>query len=126
MEILQDIPLPMAENYRSNSYTSDEPLDCTVGSRILSEKEIDCLQQSMENALKRLAQDSRKKRQPKKRISRYYKPSLEEIEEHEELSERSHSKVDLTSLHMERAMNEGHLRYSRSSRKTRGSKQERR
>lgn len=128
MEILQDIPLPMGECYHSKNYTSsEESLDCAVGSPFLSDIEIDCLQQSMESALKRLGQESRKKKQPKKlRIFRYYMPCLEEIKEHDEQTEmRNHQKpkLDLTSLHKERAMNEGHLtRYSRSSRKTRGLK----
>lgn len=126
MEVLQDIPLPMAESYRDVSYTSSESLDCTVGSRFLTEIEIDCLQQSMERALKRLREDNSKRKQPRKQsTSRYYMPSLEEIKEHEEKNEWSPPKVDLTSLHKERAMNEGHFRYSRSSRKRRGPKQQR-
>ena len=113
VDIIQDIPLPMAEDFHSKNYLAVE------SGRFFSQMEIECLTQSMETALKRVAQDGRKRR--KSRIFRCYNPSLEEIKEH---SDEDKPAVDLTSLHKERAMNEGHFGRS-SRRKSRGSKQDR-
>jgi hypothetical protein len=113
VEIIQDIPLPMAEDFCSRNYVSVD------SNRFLSQ--IESLTQSMESALKRVAQDGRKRR--RSRTLRYYNPSLEEIKEHSDEELWPKPAVDLTSLHKERAMNEGHFGRG-SRRKSRGSKQE--
>lgn len=114
MEVIQDLPLPMAEDFHSKNYLAMD------SSRFLSQIEMECLTQSMEVALKKVAQSGRKRR--KSRVLRYFNPSLEEIKEHaEEVQEPT---VDLSSLHRERAMNEGHFT-RRGSRKSRSSKPDR-
>ena len=116
VEIIPDIPLPMAEDFHSKNYVAVE------SSRFLSQIEIESLTQNMENALKRAAQDGRKRR--KSRIFRCYNPSLEEIKEHSDDDSWQKPAIDFTSLHKERAMNEGHFGRG-SRRKSRGSKQDR-
>jgi hypothetical protein len=116
VDIIQDIPLPMAEDFHSKNYVAVE------SSRFLSQIEIECLTQSMESALKRAGQDTRKRR--KSRIFRCYNPSLEEIKEHSDEELWQKPVVDLTSMHKERAMNEGHFGRG-SRRRSRGSKQDR-
>ena len=116
VELIQDIPLPMVEDFHSKNYFAVE------SSQFLSQIEIDSLTQSMESSLKRASQDSRKR---KKSILRCYNPSLEEIKEHSEEEHRLQKPaVDLTSLHKERAMNEGHFGRG-SRRKSRGSRPDR-
>lgn len=115
VEIIQDIPLPMAEDCHSKNYVAVE------SSRFLSHFDLECLTQSMDNALKRAGQDSRKRR--KSRIFRCYNPSLEEIKEQTEEEHWAEPALDLMSLHKERAMNEGH--FCRTRRKSRGSKNDR-
>lgn len=118
MEIIPDTPLPMAEDFHSKNYFGVN----SIGSRFLSQIDIESLTQSMESALKRVGQESRKKKKP--RIFRYYMPSLEEIKEHDEESRQNPAVPDLTSVHKERAMNEGH--YIRRRRRSRENiKQER-
>lgn len=114
-DILQDIPLPMAEAfYFKNHYMGGDTTQLL--------KQIESLTESMESALKKVSQDAKKRRRSS--VFRSYNPSLEEIKEHSEDDGRKKQEMDLTSLHRERAMNEGH--YCQRRRKSRSIKHDKR